>query len=58
MKSALFIIANRITVCFQQTVTQVDLEVLQWPDGSFIALMLLVRRVATAAFHLGRADDV
>jgi hypothetical protein len=58
MKSALSIVANRIAVCFQQTATQVDLEVLQWPGGSFIALMLLVRRVATAAFHLRRAYDV
>jgi len=58
MKSALSIIANRIAVCFQQTATQVDLEVLQWPGGSFIALVLFIRRVATAAFHLGRAYDV
>ena len=57
MKSAMGIIVNRMAVCFQQTVTLVDPAVLQWPGGSFIALLLLIRAMTTTAFDsLGLYD--
>jgi hypothetical protein len=58
MKSAMGIIVNRIAVCFQQTATLVDPAVLQWPGGSFIALLLLIRAITAAAFDSRRLYDV
>jgi hypothetical protein len=50
-------ITNRITRLLQVG-AQVDLEVLQWPGGSFIALLLLIRAVTTAVFDSRRLYDV
>lgn len=43
MNETLEFIADRIVGLCQQAGAQVDLEVLQWPGGSFIALLLLIR---------------
>jgi hypothetical protein len=48
MNETLEFIANRIVGVCQQAGAQVDLEVLQWPGGSFIALLLLIRAMTTA----------
>ena len=57
MKSATGILANRLAVCLQQTASLVDLDVLQYPGGSFLALLLLLRAVASGAFDFQRMHD-
>jgi hypothetical protein len=57
MKPATGILANRLTVCLQRTASLVDLDVLQYPGGSFLALLLLLRAVATGAFDYTRTHD-
>jgi hypothetical protein len=49
MKETLECIANRAVLLCQQAGAQVGPEVLQWPGGSFIALLLLIRAMTTAA---------
>jgi hypothetical protein len=57
MKSAIGILANRLAVCLQRTASLVDLEVLQYPGGSLLTLLLLLRAVTTGAFDSMRMHD-
>jgi hypothetical protein len=58
MEAILGTIANRIARLLQRAGAQVDLEVLQWPGGSLIALLLLIRAMTAAAFDTRRLYDV
>jgi hypothetical protein len=58
MKSAMGIFANRIAVCLQQTGAQVDPEVLQWPGGSLIVTLILIRALITATLDSRRPYHV
>jgi hypothetical protein len=48
MNKILELIVNRIVGLCQQAGAQDDPEVLQWPGGSVIALLLLIRAMTTA----------
>jgi hypothetical protein len=57
MKAPVKIIASRIADLMRQIGAQFDPEVLQWPGGSVIALLLLFRTTVTAAFDSRRFSD-
>ena len=58
MKTPLKIIASQIVGLIQLIGAQFDPEVLQWPGGSVIALLLLIRTTVTAAFDSRRFSNV
>jgi hypothetical protein len=58
MQATLGSISNRIAGLLQQAGAEFDPEVLQWPGGSLIALLLLIRAMTTAAFGSRKLYDV